>query len=441
MNKKVLALIAVFLTALIVVLIVLLNRKKTVKDIVDTDPRSSIVNTENVTLIWWNLFEEDSTMQPIIDKYESLNPHVKIQYVKAGAGGVKEYREDIIVNLSDDDIVSSPDIFSIHNTWTDKFIPYMVPAGTAISQDSLEDFYPTVSIDFYRNNNLYALPLYLDGIAMIYNKDLLAKEGINSPSLKWSEFDLQSAKLTKWENNKVVQAGFSACDSSNSEFYFEMVNNLFMQNNINILDESGKAQLDMNSKVNDILQSYTKYCKGSTDEITWDKSFPKDIATFLYKKLAMYPAPSWRLNDILVYNDKYKLNLNVGVVTTPQLFMAEEVYFPSYWGLAVSKDSQHPQEAWKLIQFLTEEAQLKELNTNVLASGRKVGIVYPRMSMKALNKSDEYLNAYVTSMEKAKVWNMYDGWAMKEKFNEIFVSGKMPQAKEIDSVINQIMNH
>jgi ABC-type glycerol-3-phosphate transport system substrate-binding protein len=177
------------------------------------------------------------------------------------------------------------------------------------------------------------------------------------------------------------------------------------------------------------------YANGSN--LTWDKNMDKDVAAFLEGKLAMYPAPSWRLMDIMQYNQKYNLGLEIGVAQMPQVANSYEVYWPTYWGLTVSKDCQHPDVAWKFIQFMTANSQLQLLNTTVKANGRPLGILYPKLDLaNSENIKDTYLAPYAISLGKAADWDMYDGWELKKAFDVMFVD--QVQIARLEGAINNV---
>lgn len=434
MNKKILALIVVFVVLLIILLIILANKKTT--DQGEVTPTSS---SDQVNLIWWNLFEPIENVQPLIDAFEKENPNINIQYSQVGKNGIDEYRSELEESLIDEDVVTSPDIFPLHNTWVGKFEKYLIKApASVISSSELDQFYAVVRRDFYRSSSIYGLPMSLDTIAIIYNKTKLKEKGYQAPALTWNDFQTQAKNLTKKDsNNNIVFAGFSAFDPDTSEFYFEVMNQMFMQNDVKILESSGtRSNISDDENAQGALEYYRDFLKGTG--ATWEPLLKKDIAAFLEGNLAMYAAPSWRLINVLDYNSYYDLNLDIGVASMPQLSGGGEYYWPTYWGLSVSKDSQYSTEAWKFIKFITEEEQLELYNETVKKNGRPIGILYPRLSLAAQNQSDSYLKEYSSSLAKAQSWDMKDGWALENEFDKMFKSN--PSIDSIEASINKVLN-
>lgn len=74
-----------------------------------------------VTLEVWNVFEPRSHYEPIIEAYEALHPNVTINYRNLTFA---EYEDELINALAED---RGPDIFSIQNTWTQRYLNKITP--------------------------------------------------------------------------------------------------------------------------------------------------------------------------------------------------------------------------------------------------------------------------------------------------------------------------
>ncbi|MFQ5492735.1 MAG: ABC transporter substrate-binding protein [Candidatus Dojkabacteria bacterium] len=401
---------------------------------------------EDIVLIWWNMFEPKENVQPLIDAYESAHPNVTIQYDEKGVNdGVDGYRSTLNTVLSDEDALSTPDIFIVHNSWVDKYKQFIrVASESDVARNNFSDFYPIVENDFSDSSGIYGLPLYLDTLSIIYNKNKLIESGYTVPSDDWSEFQTQAKNLTKRSaNNQIVSAGFSANIVKNTEFYFDLINLLFLQNGVNMTDTTGEDAIFGTepelTKAKDALTFYQDFLKG--DKATWSDDLKIDIASFLEKKLAMFAAPSWRLINILDYNQKYNLGLDVGVVPMPQLGGDKTVAWPTYWAQTVAKDSANPTAAWDFINFITQAEQLQLLDSTVQQNGRPFGILFPRKSMESqIIDSVQFkdtLGPYVQQFSKLGDWPMVDGFAVRQVFDDEFDKGSDLTTIEsrVDSII------
>lgn len=374
---------------------------------------------KQVTLIWWNLFESEDNVKPLIETFQKDNKNVVIQYKQQGVeGGVSAYKNLLDNALSDQDTINDPDIFTIENTWVGKYKDFLSPApSSVVSSSELEDFYPVVQSDFGKDSVL-GLPLYVDTLAVIYNKDKLIEEGYSTPASEWGEFQQQAFNLTKRDSSgNIVSAGLSAASGGNVQFNFDIISLLMLQNGADLNDSSVLSSFTENTEVQDSFLFYKMF---SDRGGSWDDKQKLDIASFLEGKLAMYIGPSWRLNDILIYNEEYNLNLNIGVAPLPQLSGTDTTHWGTYWGQVVAKSSPNTEMAWKFIKFITEAEQLRILDQKVKENGRKVGVFYPRISMSSDISNDPNLRVFSQEITFAKNWNMYDGFELEEEFNKAF---------------------
>lgn len=383
---------------------------------------------ENTILIWWNLFEPYENVKPLIDAYTARNPNVTIQYDQRGVrNGVSGYRSELDTVLNDGNPLTTPDIFTIHNTWGRAYEDKISKAPTTIvSADTTGALYPVVLSDFAYDGVL-ALPLYVDALAIIYNKDKLLEGAYTFPSDDWLEFSRMATNLTKYDNsNRMISGGFAAAEG-NTQFAAEMLNVFMIQNGVTMSDQNGVAVFAdpaNKAKSEEALSTYKRFVSGST--VSWSASMKLDIASFLEKKLAMFAAPSWRLIDIINYNQEYNLGLNFGVAPLPQLGSlsdTETKYWASYWGQTVSSDSRNSQIAWDFINFISQPEQLRLLDQTIKENGRPIGIIYPRQNMSGEVLSDqrstELLGPYVQAMSRAVTWSMKDGDIMKDEFRKV----------------------
>lgn len=384
--------------------------------------------TSDVTIEWWGAFLTSDNVKPLITKYEADNPGVKIafsnQVIKQSEiNGYQTKVKDVLSGSGDD----GPDIVMIDNGWAGMFQSELAPAPDNIITSSQVDnnFYKFVSTDFVVDGKVYGLPLWVDTFAFIYNKKIYDDASFVAPDSDWQKFvDEQLPDLTKVENNKIKIAGFSGAETKNTEFWFEALNILLMQNKVDIVGIDGKAKFADDPDAEDAVNFYKQFSNGNT---AWNDTFNLDVAAFLEGKLATYMAPSWRLNDIVRYNEAGSLNLNVGVSAIPQLSTgsSDQANMAIYWANSVNKDSSDAEESWKFISFLTQPEQLELLNSTLKEqNATEIDVLYPRKDMASKQASDSYLGVYVNSLANAKSWRMRNKIAVKDEFAAILNSNE-----------------
>lgn len=413
---------------------------------------NGIDNSKTYDLIWWNLFASEEVMQPLIDKYEQQNPNVNIRYVQRTEGLesgelIENYRGILDENLNDNEPLDTPDIVTIHNTWLGRYQPKLSVSTGVNATDITNDYFPVVTQDFVRKGNVYSVPLSMDSLAIIANTDLMAQLSAADsagPESSWFNLLDQSKRVTKSDGSKIEIAGLAA-GLDNVEYMTEVVSLLMMQSNVTMTQEdqlsgfASSAVFSSNTESQNVANFYRRFF---SEQKVWDQTFENETASFLSEKLCMYIAPSWRLNDILKIKSQYGLEIEPEVYKLPQINPDpnNHIYWADYWGLSVTRDSQDRQQsqvAWDFIKFLSQPEQLELINTQIQAQeNNQIGIIYPRKSMALNQKSDPLLSPYVESLEKARSWDMIDGFLVKDIFKKSFGQGGNPSIETIQNEVN-----
>jgi multiple sugar transport system substrate-binding protein len=406
----------------------------------DGDEPTEPAGDQEVTITWWGAFLSQDDVQPLIDAYEADNPGVTVNYSNEvlRRSELPSYQvkvQDVLANGGSD----APDLIMIDNGWAGLYIPELEPAPQEIATGAQVDsnFYEFVSTDFVEDDQVYGLPLWVDTFALIYNEDLYEEAGLVSPAEDWQTFvDDQLPELTAAnDSDEITQAGFAGTDTSNTEFWFEALNILMWQNGANIIDNSGQAALADDADAEDAVAFYQQFTEGDT--ASWSSEFNVDVAAFLEGKLATYMAPSWRLNDIVRYNDAGDLGLNFGVSAIPQLSASsgQESNMAIYWANVVNADSPQSFETWQFLNFLTQSQQLETLNNTMLDNGStEIGIIYPRSNMSSIQSNDQYLGVYVNSLPSARSWDMVDKISVKDSFEGLLTDND--NLSEVETQLN-----
>lgn len=366
---------------------------------------SVVPQDQPITLIWWNLFESEENVQPLIDAYQALHPNVTIEYSERDPA---EYKQDLERVLTDGLPESTPDIFTVQSNTLGRYQNYTISAPPEVIDTATfqSNFYPVVYDDLTMNETPRAIPLGIDSIAIIYNKDLLSAKGYSVPSSTWDQLYDQAEALTVTSDNKLETIGLSLGADDNSEFGFDVFNLLLLQSEVDMVnitrDEAVFAE-------DDAVQEAINYVNSYEEGGLWGEGQKQDIALFLEGKLAMYAAPSWRLLDIIAYNETYNLGLDVGIAPVPQLSTLEDasVGWSTYWAQTVSLDSKNYKVAWDFLNYASQPDQLRLLFAQA-SETRAFGQIYPRPDMKAELENDEYLSTYVNEVDRSKTWYMFD---------------------------------
>jgi multiple sugar transport system substrate-binding protein len=397
----------------------------------------------NVVLQWWGMFLDKDVVQPLLDKYNAENPNVTIEYANKFSGGdyntaSKNYQEELNRVLKGNDPVQLPDIFMVHNTWAGDYEAYAQESTEYDLTTFTNTFYPAAVTDFANTGEVFGVPLWMDTLAVIYNKDLLNAVDLAEPPANWSRFKNAAQALTKRTGSTINQAGFAAGTTTNTSFYFEMANLLLAQNGVQIVNAQNQPIFSADPDAVDALEFFKSFTTGT--EPTWNETMKNDSAAFLEEKVAMVIAPSWRLREILKYNDQLNLNLDIGIAQIPQVEgqTQEIINWADYWGSMVALNRPNAVESWRFLEWITQPEQLKEINNNIKQKYGYFGNLYPRKDMQNELQNDDFLKVYNKSLPFAQTWYMVKGIGVKEEFSKLLTSRSRISSSNLVETENNI---
>lgn len=428
-NKKVLIIggigIAVILIVLTVVLIVANNKKNT--------PGTDQTTGDEIQLEYWGLWEPSSVIEPIIAEYEAAHSNVKILYSQQT---FTNYESRLYTRLqqSSSSTEPAPDIFRVHNTWTPKYYKYLtaLPSDVMTSEDYASTFYPTATKDFTaKDGKIYAIPLEIDGLMVLYNKQLLKDAGVSAVPKDWDSFIELAQKLTKRNSaGKITQAGLAMGTSRNIRHASEIFSFLLLQEGIDIIDSTRTTVTLNTTKVESVLETYTNFAIG--ENAVWSSELPEDLEMFYSGKLAMMIAPTWRVFDVI----QAAPTIEFDTATLPQLSANDSpIYYSTYWGEAVSKTCANPEAAWDFIQFLSEKEQQMSMYSNA-SKIRAFGEPYSLVSLNSEMKDKTYVSSLAEMAPSMVSWQMGDESFVKATINEA-ITQVVEENKSVQTVLKQ----
>jgi len=331
-------------------------------------------------LVFWNVYDDSDVFAYLIKKFNKDYPKIKITYYKKP---YVDYEADLVNDLA---AGRGPDIFAIHNTWLPKHMDKIAPMGagsiveaTMTTKDFRDTFVDVAAQDFIiqqldRNGrvaseSIYGIPLYVDTLALYWNKDLLNSQDIKQPPKDWHEFNADVEQLTKKdESGNVLLAGASLGTAKNINRATDILTLLMLQTGTQMVDLT-KMEATFNQPVKvdnsslnvglSSLDFYTNFANPGKKSYTWNDQMGYSIDAFAEGKSAMMISYAYNMKTV---KDKQP-HLSFGIAPVPQPKDATvEVNFANYWGLSVSAkaDANKQKYAWIFIKWLSEQTQDKD---------------------------------------------------------------------------------
>ena len=227
-----------------------------------------------------------------------------------------------------------------------------------MKQDGLsDDVFPEVPRQYSQfEGTRCALPMLADVYGLYYNKDLLAKAGIDSPPQTVSQLMDDAKKLTERNpDGSLKVVGLDPFDG----FYENVAAHWAPQWGVDWVDESGKSNLAAQPGWADMLRWQKELIDwyGYDNLVRWQASAGDEFSAqnaFERGKLAMNLDGEWRV--AFVQNEHPELNF--GTAPLPVDDAQPDLYGSGYTSgsiIGIPKTSGHKDEAWQLLKYLATD--------------------------------------------------------------------------------------
>ncbi len=343
------------------------------------------VPAEQTSLIYWSLWEPDSSIKSILAKFEEANPGVKVSYIKQSH---QDYRERLQTAIA---AGNGPDVFRYHASWTPMLAQELAAMPQAImsATEYQATFYPVAAKMLNIEGQIVGIPLMYDGLGLYYNQDMLTAAN-SEPPHTWAEVKVLANKLAIKEGGNLKRGGMAIGNASNVEHFADILGLLMLQNGADPADPSSK-------EAQDALAFYTNFVK--EDEV-WNDKLPSSTVAFARGDVAMMLAPSWRVHEIKAMNPELKF----GIAPVPRLG-DDRLAWASFWAEGVSDKSKHKTQAWELIKFLSSKEIQQELYS-AQSQLRTFGEIYSRVDLANELAGDELVSPFLEDAPAAAGWQL-----------------------------------
>ena len=366
-------------------------------------------NAAPTDLTIWGVGDSNGVWTNTIKNYEATHPNVAITYTEINQSN---YEATLINALA---AGNGPDMFMFNNAWLPKNGDKIIPAPASLmSTSTFADLFPQVaSQDFVSSSSIYAMPLSVDTLALIYNKSIFNQSGVAIPPTTWKQFDnvvLQTRRKTYGIlTGPAVALGGTLSSMTNAT---DIMNLLFLQEGTQMVSTYTGQETFSSVAGQAALAFYTQFSNPSSAYYTWKDSYGSALDSFAQGRSAMFIGYASQIPEIEAENP----NLNIGVSTMPQFSLSDQINYPNYWGLAVSKQSKDPADAWNFISFITTDPTTA--SSYATASGRPPAL----RSLIAQYENDPVLGPYSLQALTAEDWSQPDSDAVSTIFNNMIES-------------------
>ena len=308
----------------------------------------------DVTLRFWHHTypPADAIIQEAIAAYTDENPGVTIEFEDIPAG---TYNTRLSSAIATDD---APDIINLLDFAMPGYQSTLAPAPPEVfgaeSVDEIEEMYSPGALDgLVLDGELYMVPEELNTMALFLNKEIFAEAGLDAEDPEnwpetWDELFALSAELT---DESTGQVGFNWVWNLDPFWYAQQYQPILNQYGCEVIDDDGNAAIDSPECVQAFEETWERpITEGTGGPSVGQSNEVNGLQTFSDGDQAMALGGPWAPSS---FSDEMKENY--AVAPTPQLNPDEPVTMLYTYGLSVSAASEHPDEAWKFLKYLTSE--------------------------------------------------------------------------------------
>ncbi len=218
--------------------------------------------------------DNSDVIAPIIAKYKDRQSDAVIKYKKFST--IEELEKLVINEVAEGE---GPDIFYIPNGWLPRNNKKIVPlVSESLTPEAFgQVFVGVTSGDFIQTDvndgvrKIYALPLFVDTLALYYNKTHFEQEipERGAPAATWAEAVKDAEVLRKDDLNLSLSRGEIAMGGGTITYAPDILYNLFLQAGSNLYDDQYK-QISLNAGAVKQFQLFMSFSDPKAKNFSWD---------------------------------------------------------------------------------------------------------------------------------------------------------------------------
>lgn len=387
---------------------------------------------QRIELTMWGVADEPEKIQPLLGEFAEFyrqhegyeNVTINVKYTQIP----EETYETVLLNALAED--RGPDVFFIHNTWLPQYASKLSPLPDAfMTVDLFEStFVPVATHDLIFQNSIYALPLYVDTLALYYNAAQYqdARTSLSRPQSTWLGIQADSPALSIVNSSKELLRGSIALGTGETITYASDIFALLLrQHGGNVCDDSCSS-VTINNNVSgkraseQALKTYFsfKYPENEAgswnDELIEEDDIENDIDAFIEGKVSSIIGYQEIYPQLLQETENSDVSVRIAEipqVEDPNLTESRDA-FANYWAPAVSVKSDNAIIAWQLLGFLTTSDALSKYHTN---TGRPTS----RQDLISLHQAEPQTGIFATQAKYAISINVYNIHQFREIVAEV----------------------
>jgi len=291
------------------------------------------------TIDVWAMEAEGEALQDFVSTFEEANPDADVKVTAIPWASAHNKISTAIASGN------TPDVSLIGTTWMGEFAEagglMPTPEGLVDEADFFEGAWGSTEV----GGTSYGVPWYVETRVLYYRKDLAAKAGWDNPPQSWDELKQFATDL---QDKAGVEHGLNLQPGQTGSW--QSVMPFAWSNGASITDESGEQYTLDSPEMAEALDYYASYFKEgiSSDHLMDPGELESGFADGTFGSFISGPWHAQLVEDAGVKPDQY------AVAPLPGTDSAPGTSFVGGGDLAVFKDSDNTDAAWKFVQWLSQ---------------------------------------------------------------------------------------
>lgn len=284
--------------------------------------------------------DPDAAIYEAVEIFNEQNPDINVEINPIPAVDIK----DTYVTAAFGG--GGPDVATLDSAWQGELAEMGLLADITTQFAPIrDDFFDGPARTGIVRNKTYSVPWYTNNVAFFYNMDLLEKAGYEEPPADWDEFVDMAVKLKEIDKYAVTMGDGSFMPFTYLPFLYSAGGKIVDNNGPRFHDEAG---LEAFKFVTDLYTEYEAMSDGAINAASWSELY----APFHHGEAAVTITGDWGIYPLKQAEVDFEWKIG-NPPAHPETGNVATVL--GGYNLAINPNSDHFEESWKFIEFLSSE--------------------------------------------------------------------------------------
>ena len=306
---------------------------------------------ERVTIRFWGMGREGEVVAELVKGFERENPGIRVRVQQIPWSAAHEKLLTAFVGEV------TPDVAQLGNTWVPEFsvLGALAPLDSFVAQSPIDpaQFFEGIWKTNLVGDTLFGIPWYVDTRLIFYRTDILARAGYESPPTTWADW------RTAMERIKArAGRGQYPLFLPTNEWPQPVI--LAMQAGSDLLSDGGRRGAFSAPEFRRAFDFYTGLFEDSLAPPITNNQISNIYQEFAAGNFAMIITGPWYIGE---FRRRLPEELQASWATAPMpgpTGAESGVSMAGGSSLVVFRGTEHPDAAWRLVEYLSRPEQQRE---------------------------------------------------------------------------------